>query len=72
MPISTAIMLAVLVAMRLLCFAIAALFVLLAIRTGFDTELSIRWWQALLGAGVFLLTGLAAGTMRKALARRAR
>jgi hypothetical protein len=72
MPISTAIMLAVLIAMRVLCLAIAALFVMLAIRTIFDADLSIRWWQALLGAGVFLLTGRASGALRRALARRAR
>lgn len=72
MPISTMIMLAVLIAMRVLCFAISALFVLLAIRSLFDVDLSIRWWQALVGAGIFLTTGLAAGVLRKALARHSR
>ncbi|MCZ8262184.1 MAG: hypothetical protein O9333_18880 [Beijerinckiaceae bacterium] len=72
MPISTMIMLAVLIAMRVLCFAISALFVLLAIRSLFDADLAIRWWQALVGAGIFLATGLAAGVLRKALARHSR
>jgi hypothetical protein len=72
MPISTTIMLAILIAMRVLCFAIAALFVLLALRSLFDAEVAIRWWQALLGAGIFIVTGLAAGQLRKALARHTR
>ncbi|WP_284179016.1 hypothetical protein [Rhabdaerophilum sp. SD176] len=72
MPISTMIMLAVLVAMRVLCLAIAALFVMVAIRSLFDADLTIRWWQALVGAGIFLATGLAAGLLRKALARNTR
>lgn len=72
MPISTMIMLAILIAMRVLCFAIAALFVMVAIRSLFDADLTIRWWQALIGAGIFLVTGLAAGILRKALARHTR
>ncbi|MCZ8163828.1 MAG: hypothetical protein O9315_17655 [Beijerinckiaceae bacterium] len=72
MPISTMIMLAVLIAMRVLSFAIAALFVMVAIRSLFDADLSIRWWQALIGAGIFLATGLAAGLLRKALSRHTR
>lgn len=70
MPISTTIMLAVLTAMRVLCFAIAALFAMLAVRTLFDAELAVKWWQALLGVAAFVLTGIAAGVMRKALVRR--
>ncbi len=72
MPISTTIMLAVLTAMRVLSFAIAALFVMLAVRAVFDADLAVRWWQALLGAGAFIMTGVAAGFMRSALARRLR
>lgn len=66
------IMLAVLIAMRVLCFAIAALFVMVALRSLFDADLTIRWWQGLIGAGIFLATGLAAGLLRKALARHTR
>lgn len=72
MPISTTIMLAVLIAMRVLCFAIAALFVLLALRSLVDVDVALRWWQALVGAGIFLATGFAAGLLRKALARHTR
>jgi hypothetical protein len=71
MPISTTIMLAVLTAMRVLCFAVAALFVLLALRSLFDADVAVRWWQSLLGAAAFLLTGLVCGFLRQALARRA-
>lgn len=70
MPISIQLMLAVLTALRLLCFAIAVLFLLLAIRSHFDTEVAMPWMQSTLGGAAFLLTGVAAGLLRKALARR--
>ncbi len=70
MPISTTLMLAVLTALRLLSFAIAALFLLLAIRTQFDAEIALSWVQATLGGVAFLITGVAAGALRKALAQR--
>ncbi|MCA0399785.1 MAG: hypothetical protein LCH38_03110 [Proteobacteria bacterium] len=71
MPISISLMLAILTVLRLLSFAIAALFGMLAIRAQFDAAIVMPWWQAILGAFAFLLTGLAAGALRSALARRA-
>lgn len=62
-------MLAVLTAMRVLCFAVAALFVVLAARGLFDADVALRGWQSLLGAGAFVLTGFACGFLRRALGR---
>lgn len=70
MPLSTSLMLAILTVLRLLSFAIAALFLLLAIRAQFDAAVAMPWWQATAGGVAFLLTGIAAGALRKALARR--
>lgn len=70
MPISTTLMLAILTVLRLLSFAIAALFLLLAIRAQFDAEVALSWWQATFGSVAFLVTGIAAGALRKALAKR--
>lgn len=70
MPISTTLMLAILTVLRLLCFAIAVLFLMLAIRAQFDSAVALSWLQATLGGGAFLLTGVAAGMMRAALAKR--
>lgn len=70
MPISVQMMLAVLTALRLLCFAIAVLFLMLAIRAEVDSAVALSWGQATLGGGAFLVTGVAAGMMRAALAKR--
>lgn len=70
MPISTTLMLAILTALRLLCFAIAVLFLLLAIRAQYDAGVAVSWFQATLGGAAFLVTGIAAGMMRAALAKR--
>jgi len=72
MPISTTLMFAVLTALRVLSFMIAVLFVLLAARSYFDSAIAMPWWQALLGALAFGLTGMVAGALRGALARRLR
>lgn len=71
MPISVQMMLAILTVLRLLCFAIAVLFLLLAIRAQFDANVALSWFQATLGGAAFLVTGVAAGMMRGALAKRA-
>lgn len=71
MPISTALMLAILTVLRLLSFAISALFGLLAIRAQLDASIVMPWWQAVLGGVAFALTGVAASALRKALAKRA-
>lgn len=70
MPISTTLILAMLTVLRLLSFAIAVLFLLLAVRSQFDAEIAMPWWQASLGGIAFILTGLAAGALRGALAKR--
>ena len=70
MPISTSLMLAILTVLRLLCFAIAVLFLLLAIRAQYDADVAVSWLQATLGGAAFLITGVAAGMMRGALAKR--
>jgi hypothetical protein len=71
MPLSTALFLACMTVMRWLCFAAAALFLMLAIRAQFDADIALPWMSALAGALLFLLTGLACGFLRKMLARRA-
>jgi hypothetical protein len=70
MPISITLMLAILTVLRVLCFAIAVLFLLLAIRAQFDVNVALSWFQASLGGAAFLVTGVAAGMMRGALAKR--
>ncbi len=70
MPISTTLMLAILTALRLMCFAIAVLFLALAIRAQYDAEVAISWLQATLGGAAFLATGVAAGMLRGALAKK--
>lgn len=57
--------------MRLLCFAVAALFLMLAVRAQFDAEVKLSWLTSTAGAVVFIVTGLACGMLRKALAKRA-
>jgi len=56
--------------MRLLCFAVAALFLLLAVRAQFDPDVKLSWLTATAGAAVFILTGVACGLLRGALQRR--
>lgn len=70
MPISITLMLAVLTVLRLLCFAIAVLFLVLAVRAQVDPGVAMSWFQAALGGGAFLVTGVAAGVIRGALAKR--
>ena len=70
MPISTTLLLACLTALRLMFFAVAALFVVLAVRTWFDADVAMPAATALLGAAVFAATGFAAGALRGAIRRR--
>jgi hypothetical protein len=72
MPLSTTLFLACMTAMRVLCFAAAALFVLLAVRAQFDAEVALPWTTSLIGAAVFIGSGLACGFMREAIRRRSR
>jgi hypothetical protein len=72
MPISTTILLACLAALKWLFIAVAALFGLLALRAQFDTEVQIGTLRALIGAGAFLVTGLAVGFLKVAIERRVR
>jgi hypothetical protein len=71
MPISTTLFLACMTVMRLLCFAVAALFLLLAIRAQFDASIQLSWLASTAAAGLFIATGFACGFLRDALQRRA-
>ncbi len=70
MPISTQLFLACMTVMRILCFAVAALFLMLAVRAQFDPEVKLSWLTSTAGAVVFIVTGLACGMLRRALQRR--
>ncbi|MCA0405541.1 MAG: hypothetical protein LCH39_05260 [Proteobacteria bacterium] len=72
MPISTTLFLACMQVLRWLFFAVAALFVLLAIRAYFDPNITLGMNKALLSAGVFVLTGIVTGLLRAAVVRRLR
>jgi len=72
MPISTSLFLACMTVMRILCFAVAALFLLLAVRAQFDPEVKLSWLTSTAGAVVFIVTGVACGFLRNALHRRVR
>lgn len=71
LPISITLMAAILTALRVMCFAIAVLFVLLGLRGMFDSQIAIGMVQAVLSAVVFIITGFACGRLRDALKRRA-
>jgi len=49
---------------------VAALFLLLAVRAQFDTEVKLSWLTSTAGALVFIATGVACGLLRNALQRR--
>jgi hypothetical protein len=70
LPIATTILHAALTVLRVLSFAIAVLFVLLAIRAQFDANIAISWGQASLGALAFAATGAACGWARNRLEER--
>lgn len=72
MPISTTLFLACMTALRWLFFAIAALFVLLAVRAYFDSAITLGIGKALLSGLVFLATGIVTGVLRAAIVRRLR
>jgi hypothetical protein len=70
MPLSTALFLACMQALRWLFFAVAGLFVLLAGRAYFDPSVTVGVGKALLSGGVFLVTGVVTGLLRAAVVRR--
>lgn len=70
LPISTTMMIAVLTAMRVLCFIIMVLFLLLAIRAQFDNTIALGWGLATGLAAAFWLGAAACGIARKALQER--
>lgn len=70
LPISTTLLHAALTILRVLCFAITVLFLLLAIRAQFDESIAIGWGQASLGALAFAAAGAACGWLRKQLEAR--
>jgi hypothetical protein len=72
LPLSTALLHAALSVLRLLCFALAVLLLLLAIRVPFDENIAIGWGQASLGALAFAAIGAACGGLRKRLEARIR
>jgi hypothetical protein len=72
MPISTTLFLACMQVLRWLFLAVAALFVLLAVRAWFDPAITLGVGKALLSAGVFALTGIVTGLLRVAVVRRLR
>ncbi|CAN1521027.1 hypothetical protein MCEMSEM23_01086 [Rhabdaerophilaceae bacterium] len=71
LPISTTIMVAALTVLRLLCFAIAALFLLLALRAQFDPAVSMPWGTATFAALVFAAGGAFCGWLRGVINARA-
>lgn len=71
LPISTTIMVAALTVLRLLCFAIAVLFLLLALRAQFDSAVTMPWGTATLAAFVFGAGGAFCGWLRGIIGRRA-
>ena len=71
MRISISLFLAALVVLRLLCLTIAALFVLLAVKSFFDATIAMPLATSLLSALAFGGAALGIGFVRRALLRRA-
>lgn len=72
MPISTTLFLACMQVLRWMFFAVAALFLLLAIRAYFDANITLGVNKALLSSLVFVATGVVTGLLRAAVVRRLR
>jgi Na+-transporting methylmalonyl-CoA/oxaloacetate decarboxylase beta subunit len=70
LPISSAMMVAALTALRVLCFIIMVLFLLLAIRAQFDPSITMGWGMATFLAAAFWAGATACGLARKAIADR--
>jgi hypothetical protein len=70
LPISSTLMVAVLTALRVLCFIIMVLFLLLAIRAQFDDQVAMGWGLATALAAAFWVGAAACGMARKALQER--
>lgn len=71
LPISLNLMLAVLTALRILCFIIMVLFLLLAIRAQFDPNIAMGWGLATGLAAAFWVAAALCGIARKTLLERA-
>ena len=72
LPLSTALMIAALTVLRLLCIAIAALFLLLALRAQFDEAVRMPWSHAVLAALAFTTGAVACGWTRRLITQRAK
>ncbi|MBN8535291.1 MAG: hypothetical protein J0L51_14510 [Rhizobiales bacterium] len=70
LPISITLMIAVLTAVRVLCFIGMVLFLLLAIRAQFDEQVAMSWGLATALAAAFWIAAGACGLARKALQER--
>lgn len=71
MPISVNLLIAALGVLRGLCFAIAVLFLILAIKAQYDEAVVLGWGSATLMAAAFILGGTVCGVVRKAITNRA-
>jgi uncharacterized membrane protein YadS len=64
-------MVAALTATRILCFILAVLFLILAVRAQFDDAVNMPWLTATLSAAGFGIAGAACGWLRKVIVARA-
>ena len=65
MPLSINLMIAGLTVIRLLCYAIAVLFLLAAIKSQFDATITLNWLTATMLGLVFALGGSACGWFKR-------
>lgn len=72
LPISITIMVAALTVLRVLCFIMAVLFLLLALRAQFDDAVNMPWGLATISGVAFIAGGYASGWLRGVITRRAR
>lgn len=68
LPLSTNLMIAGLTVLRLLCYAIAVLFLLAAIKSQYDTTITLNWLTATMLGLVFGLAGSACGWFKRVIA----
>jgi hypothetical protein len=64
LPISTTLMIAALTVLRVLCFILAVLFLLLALRAQFDDAVNMPWSTATFSALAFIAAGVACNWLR--------
>lgn len=70
MPLTIALLLACLTALKWLCHAAGALMAALLVRMYLDPEPQMPLERWAVASGIFFLTGFSIGLMRKAIARR--